>query len=79
MTRYFAAGNFWFAMGLIAYVGRATMRDKPDMYAFFGAGQWFEAWQYRNLVIAIFAASLFYFVLWAVTAKKNKPSPPNTN
>ena len=70
MTRYFIAANIWLIFGVVAILGK-TNRDMPLLAAssFFDGGA-IDTRIYNLIVFALFAASVFFFVLTWKTHKK---------
>jgi hypothetical protein len=71
MNRYFFAANFWLFIGLIVYVGRTSIQGQPDLCFIYGVGRVLDERVYIALLLGILTASLIYFLLWGVTARKN--------
>jgi hypothetical protein len=71
MLRYFVAGNGWLLMAFLLYVGKTADQPEPTRLSFFGVGQSFQPHEYWAIIAVPTAASLLYFVMYAISARKD--------
>jgi len=67
---YFVTGNFWLALGFLAWVGRQTERYEPTMYSFMGIGRWFAANEYAFVVAVPLILAAGCFLLFALSHQR---------
>lgn len=70
-SHYFLVGNLWLIFGLLTIFGRRHERSSPDMYSFFGAGQYLSPTNYAVLIIIAFITAIFCFVMHAFAMRRD--------